>query len=383
MDFFIVPFSYRIPAGSGLVLAADGPHQRRIAWVIGDEKPQPSQAYGGQSPNSGVDGGIIVAAAERPWAHSDGGRYFLRTSPAGLLDDLAGTSGADLGPITPVRLGGQPALSTSVASYPQNDIHLSGGPGGMVGSTPDAFGLGDPCQLIVANVGGHVVFVTTWARTQPELDALLPVAAEFVDSIHFREVPEPSVSPEPVTSFIRPFSYSIPPGSDLRLANGSPSENMIGWVVGPDVAAENVAYGGQDLRTGNKSGIIIAAGERPWSHAGDRYYLRTEPAGLLADLRDRSGLHLGPFIDTELDGRPALTATKDDNTGTDVHVSGPISGLQQASVGIADPSRLIVTNVDGVTVIVVIWARTKENLDAFQPAATAFVDSIRFTSPQP
>ena len=162
---------------------------------------------------------------------------------------------------------------------------------------------------------------------QTELDAFLPTADEFASSIRFRDVPEPSASPKPVTSFIRPFTYSIPGGSGLRLANGSPTENMIGWVVGPDIAAGNVAYGGQDLRTGNTSGIILAAGERPWSHAGDRYYLRTEPADLLADLRDRSGLNLGPISDAQLDGRSAKSATKNDHTGTDIHVSGPITGL--------------------------------------------------------
>ena len=189
MSFFTAPFDFTIPPGSGLVPAADGPHQHRIAWVVGQEQPSPSQAYGGQAPESGVDRGIIVASADRPWAHSDGGRYFLKTAPAGLLSDLADTSGAHLGPITAIDLDGRPALAATVLDYAQNDIHLSGGLGGLIGSTPDAFGLGMPCRLIVANVDGQVVFVLAWARTPEDLDGFLPTAAQFVDSMRFTGQP--------------------------------------------------------------------------------------------------------------------------------------------------------------------------------------------------
>ena len=33
--------------------------------------------------------------------------------------------------------------------------------------------------------GRCVVFILTWARTATDLGAWLPVAAEFIDSIHF------------------------------------------------------------------------------------------------------------------------------------------------------------------------------------------------------
>ena len=56
-ETFIVPFTYAIPAGSGLVPAAGGPDQRRIAWVVGDEVPTPSQGYGGQAPDPGSPAG--------------------------------------------------------------------------------------------------------------------------------------------------------------------------------------------------------------------------------------------------------------------------------------------------------------------------------------
>ena len=379
MAAFMLPFDYTIPAGSGLVPAADGGFGHRIAWVVGEEKPKPSQTYGGQAPGSSVDRGIIVAVSERPWAHSDGGRYFLQTAPADLLNDLSGTSGGQLGPITPVDLDGRPAMATTIAAYPQNDIHLTGGLGGLVGDNPDAIGLSNPSRLVVGNVGGQVVLVLAWARTQTDLDDFLPVAAQFVDSIHFRDPPEVSPSVQHATSFIRPFEYMIPPATGLRGANGTPTPNMIAWVVGPDVAAQDVAYGGQDLRSGNTWGIILAASEKPWSHAGERYYLRTAPADLLADLRDRSNVRYGPTVDAELDGRPAASATKLDTTTGDLHVTGPLAGISQEYLDLSRPNRLIVANVGGIDVIVVVWAQTTEDLGTHDREANAFIDTIHFT----
>jgi hypothetical protein len=102
-----------------------------------------------------------------------------------VFDDLAGPSGVDLTDITPVALGDRSGLAASIADHAAGDIHLSGGLEGLVGPTPDAVGLTDPNRLIVANVDGKVMFVVIWARTAEGLEAFLPTAMEFVDSIHF------------------------------------------------------------------------------------------------------------------------------------------------------------------------------------------------------
>jgi hypothetical protein len=42
------------------------------------------------------------------------------------------------------------------------------------------------------------------------------------------------------------------------------------------------------------------------------------------------------------------------------------------------PYRLTMADVDGVPILVQIWARTDEDLAAWMPVATEFVDSIDF-----
>ena len=41
-------------------------------------------------------------------------------------------------------------------------------------------------------------------------------------------------------------------------------------------------------------------------------------------------------------------------------------------------SRIIVADVDGITIVVVIWATDEDDMAAWLPTATAFVDSITF-----
>ena len=42
------------------------------------------------------------------------------------------------------------------------------------------------------------------------------------------------------------------------------------------------------------------------------------------------------------------------------------------------PSRLIVADIDGVTIFIMIWARTPDDLAAWVPTAESFVGSIHF-----
>ncbi len=42
-----------------------------------------------------------------------------------------------------------------------------------------------PSRLIVSEVDGSTIFIVIWARTAQELEAWLPIADEFVESIHF------------------------------------------------------------------------------------------------------------------------------------------------------------------------------------------------------
>ena len=87
---------------------------------------------------------------------------------------------------------------------------------------------------------------------------------------------------------------------------------------------------------------------------------------------------MGAITETTLDGRSALTTQLPGIGGSDIHVTGRMQGLAGTFALVTMPSRLIVTEIDGATVFVLIWARTSDDLDKWLPTADAFVQSIHF-----
>ena len=277
---FVTPFDYVIPAGSGLAPVDGVDHHHMIRWAVGR------------------DHGVTVAASDQPSAHSSTGRFTVEGEPAEVLGRLRNLAGLDYGPVTPVELDGRPALATTIDDRDATDIHV------VYDAEPGEryFTLDDPCRLMVASVGGNVVFITIWGKTTEERDSFMPTAMEFVNSIQFVK---------PVTerneTFVVPFDYAVPPASDLKFASGGPHRSMVSWVVGPDLVLPDQVrhYGGQHLDTGNVRGIVVASGLKPWVHGpGERFFLRTAPTDLLADLRGPGGVDVGVTSDTTLDGRP-------------------------------------------------------------------------------
>jgi hypothetical protein len=62
----------------------------------------------------------------------------------------------------------------------------------------------------------------------------------------------------------------------------------------------------------------------------------------------------------------------------DLHVGGHIQGLSVDYVVLTMPSRLILADVDGVTTLADVWARTADDLVAWLPTASTFLESIHF-----
>ena len=216
--------------------------------------------------------------------------------------------------------------------------------------------------------------------------ALAVVALALLGSGAFRQDPGPKATTE---WFERPFEYAIPAGSAMRPAADGPHRAVIAWVEGPDVSPGPspdplegqtlTDYGEQRPASGKVRGIIIGSGERAWSHAASRFFLNPAPAAFIADLRDRSGVAMGPIVETSLDGRPALTTVLAGTANNDIHVDSPITGFASGPfVLVNDPARLIVTEVDGETIFILIWARTPADLEAWMPVADQFIRSIHF-----
>ena len=187
-----------------------------------------------------------------------------------------------------------------------------------------------------------------------------------------------------VDRFVRPFDYAVPAGIELTpISPWSPA--LIGWAEGrpfAPAASPTEPNSGLAAPAWATRGIVIASGESAWSHGTNlRIPLREAPSEFVADLRDIGGIRtIGEIIATTLDGRPALTLDIDPAMADafDIHVNGSMTGLSGDYFLLTPPFRLLVAEIDDLTVLVQIWARTDEDLVAWMPLATQVIDSIDF-----
>jgi hypothetical protein len=200
--------------------------------------------------------------------------------------------------------------------------------------------------------------------------------------------PGPSASPtRSAPSFRIPFEYVMPPIGSLRLDHAPDERYLFGFVDDADKASPAPDSGLAQIRRG----VSVAAVVDAWTHGcpdaagtvrAERTPVREAPAELLEDLRTIAGISFGAATTTSLDGRPALMMAPDPATSRcdsgDLHVGGHIQGLSVDYVELMRPSRLILADVDGVTILVDVWARTADDLAAWLPIASTFVESIHF-----
>lgn len=179
------PFEYAIPPDSTIRSSVGARRREVFAWVDGPILPfgaESIEPYGGQNP-AGNARGIIIASAEQAWSHGNSGRFMLRTAPSEFITDLRDTASVPMGSIDETTLDGRPALTTMLPGTGGTDIHVRGP---ITGLSLDNYVLVNlPSRLIVADIDGTTVFLLIWARTDADLLAWMPVADEFVDSIHF------------------------------------------------------------------------------------------------------------------------------------------------------------------------------------------------------
>ena len=166
-------------------------------------------------------------------------------------------------------------------------------------------------------------------------------------------------------NFVRPFDFVMPAAGGLRMRVGKSA--MVAWTSGPDLSPppppDNVS-GGRQPSPSEQRGIIVGSAEAAWSHGGGgRFTLKTDPHEFLTDLHDIAGVQMSeitrqPWGATGVD-RDVVGAG-----GTDIHVSGGMQGLGVSDYALLTiPSRLTVADIDGVTVFVLVWALTAEDLD--------------------
>lgn len=185
----------------------------------------------------------------------------------------------------------------------------------------------------------------------------------------------PLESPLPPTRVVRvlrvAFEYRLPPGIDYARFG-----SMIEWVGQAALSPPDAAEPPYALNV--TRGIVAANADTAWSHGNGRVRLRSDPAGLLEDIRGRTGLPL-PAVATTVDGRPALTASSDAPGNNDLHFSERMEGLVDADyIWFKFPVRLTLVDVDGTTLLFMAWGRTSADLAEWLPTADAFIDSIHF-----
>ena len=202
--------------------------------------------------------------------------------------------------------------------------------------------------------------------------------------------PEPSATPQPSATpgtpekasfFVRPFTFVIPGNTALKAT--SMQARLFSFTEG-----SNDMYGldadGHVLP--GVRGITISSTDQAVTHpcplvegGRSRLPVRAEPSAFLDDLRTIAGIGLGESTRTTFDGRSAVAVTVDPRAARcdteDFHVvPGGLGGFVLLSV----PSHLVLTVVDGETVVIQVWAGTEEELRAWLPTAAEFLSSVHF-----
>ena len=398
---FMVPFSYTIPEGSELRQTRQGGPARghflgrrrgpssggrRHRWVRGRALRDRERA--------GRDG----RCSRRALGHGSG-RMPLRTAPAEFLADLDELSMAPVEPATATTLDGRPAFTTRTDPGRRgvHDLHVSGSTTGL----PRTYVVwAMPYRLIAADVDGVTVVVQvgrgpttssppgcrSHSNSSTRSTSNRPRSRPIRHRARTRSRPRPRSR-----STCRPATRSRPdPGSRRSAASPRPSPSrsvrtgcptmvtripLEGWRA-PSVASTRTRA--------TPTACWLAYAMTAWGHGNDgRVRLRSAPAELLEDMDDLLvGVHLEPATNSTLDGRPALTTRSVPgmtSNHSDLHLGAKMTGLSGDYIIMTAPYRLIVADIDGVTVLVQIWSQTEEDLAAWLPVAQQFVDSIQFS----
>ena len=217
--------------------------------------------------------------------------------------------------------------------------------------------------------------------------AILVIGVAVVGSRPVPPDPTPLPVPRTTVAFLRPFEYADSSAGNLKLISRFPG--MLAFSEDQDSTQAyergedgSFAPGARGITISSTDGSVIHPCP-PSDGGSSRVPVREDPAGFLEDLRAIGGVGLGPVTAAVFDGRPALTVTVGPRTARcdagDFHTLS--SGLSGGYVMLTVPTRLIVTEVDGMTIVLQAWAGTEEELQDWLPTATEFLDSVHFVGP--
>ena len=185
--------------------------------------------------------------------------------------------------------------------------------------------------------------------------------------------------------YFRSFEYkadsSIPLKSIDTRVNGRGA--LIAFTFAEDEPYPTAGFG---IIAPEAKGVTVSSARGGQVHdcVADGYArVREDPALFLLDLRRKAGIGLGETERVMFDGRPAQFVAVDPAANqcepADFHARNFIHGILQQPMRLTVPSRLIVTEVDGETMVIQVWAGTEAGLQEWLRTSAAFVDSIHFT----
>ena len=183
---FAVPFEYSLPLDTPLRRMHRSSHAI-VGWSVGTEAPSdiPTGPDGRGIPASGETHGVFIGLGEGVWGHGPSSRYELDHLPVEFIANLRDISRVPMTETIGASLDGRPAAMvtlTNSSGVDGTDIHL---PASEPGSTIGYLKLSTPGRLIVAEIDGTTVYVLIWARSVDALEAWMPDAERFVESITF------------------------------------------------------------------------------------------------------------------------------------------------------------------------------------------------------
>ena len=328
------PFSYAIPAGSGLVLDSASPAVHRFEGIdrgVAVIAIRPGTGTFSCSPGRGGSGTVVTGTAPE------------------VLNNLRVIGGMGIGVESPGTLDSRPALTADI----DPGRHACEHPELLIPGTQAITGhvsLEKAARLVLADIDGLIVAVQIWTERPEDLEAWIPTATEFVKTIHFFGAS---------LEFAVPFDHANPSDSGLTLEMATrrqyrfeaPTRGIVMFALGPDAYAHYCEA--REAATGT-------------------------PEQVLESLRRLTG-GVGASAPMTLTSYPALATDINATSCLDIHVrQGP--SLEENYVKFHEPSRLILADVQGVLVGVQIWAGQPDELEAWLPTAMEFVESIEFSN---
>ncbi|MGZ8721969.1 MAG: hypothetical protein ACXWXH_10955 [Aeromicrobium sp.] len=180
-----------IASAFGTVFSYVPPRADAVRWVT----PSAGQ-FGFEDPHATsrvTRRGVVVASMDHAWVHDceTGDRAPIRTAPADLLEDLSAIGRFAYGEPRQISIDGRAAIEarrtlSERSAECQADLHID----------PLTQGLGNSyitlwptANSILVDVAGRTFLIEIWANTDQDLEAWLPTAMDFVNSIQFTAQP--------------------------------------------------------------------------------------------------------------------------------------------------------------------------------------------------